>query len=126
MQTNVLGGPLQRCCGNPATGFFRDGYCRTGPGDTGLHTVCARMTLDFLEFSRAQGNDLITARPEFGFPGLQPGDLWCLCVERWREALLAGHAPPVVLEACHLSALEFVDIEDLKAHATKRGTEPAT
>ncbi len=117
MQTNVLGGPLRCCCQKPVTGFYRDGYCRTGPGDLGLHTVCARMTPEFLEFSVAAGNDLVTPQPDYGFPGLFAGDCWCLCVERWREALLAGCAPPVVLEACHLSVLEFVDLDDLKAHA---------
>jgi len=98
------------------TGFYRDGYCRTGPGDTGLHTVCAVMTDRFLEFSRSRGNDLITPRPEWDFPGLRAGDHWCLCVGRWAEALEAGCAPPVVLEATHSSALEFVDLSDLMAH----------
>ncbi len=99
------------------TGFYRDGYCRTGPGDHGLHTVCAVMTAEFLEFSAEQGNDLSTPRPEWGFPGLQPGDRWCLCVTRWQEALEAGMAPPVMLEATHSSAIEFVTMEDLMAHA---------
>jgi uncharacterized protein (DUF2237 family) len=117
MPTNVLGGDLQRCCGNPPTGFYRDGYCRTGPGDVGLHTVCAVMTPEFLEFSCERGNDLATPAPEFDFPGLEPGDRWCLCVTRWLEALGAGVAPPVVLAATHSSALEFVDLDDLRAHA---------
>lgn len=99
------------------TGFYRDGYCRTGPGDHGLHTVCAQVTREFLDFSARRGNDLITPRPELDFPGLEPGDRWCLCVERWREAFEAGCAPPVVLEATHASALEFVNLEDLRAHA---------
>jgi len=120
MPTNVLGSPLQACCMNPRTGFFRDGYCRTGPDDVGLHTVCAVVTDEFLEFSRRRGNDLTTPRPEFDFPGLKPGDSWCLCVRRWAEALAAGKAPDVVLEATHLSALEFVSLEDLRAHAAGR------
>jgi len=99
------------------TGFYRDGYCRTGPGDYGLHTVCAVMTEDFLRFSAAMGNDLSTPRPEMDFPGLKPGDRWCLCVQRWQEALEAGMAPQVVLEASHMSALEFVNREDLMAYA---------
>lgn len=99
------------------TGFYRDGFCRTGPGDVGLHTVCAQMTEEFLEFSRRRGNDLITPAPEWDFPGLKPGDLWCLCVRRWQEALEAGVAPPVVLEATHASAAEFVEVDDLRAHA---------
>jgi uncharacterized protein len=113
----VLGGPLRVCCMKPMTGFYRDGFCRTGPGDHGLHTVCARVTREFLDFSLARGNDLVTARPEHDFPGLQEGDHWCVCVERWREALAAGCAPPVVLEACHISALEYVDLKDLQRHA---------
>lgn len=112
--TNVLGGPLQICCSDPLTGFFRDGFCRTGPHDHGLHTVCAVMTEAFLAFTRENGNDLSTPRPEFSFPGLIPGQRWCLCVQRWIEAKDAGCAPPVILEACHLSALEFVDLDDLK------------
>jgi len=117
MVMNVLGGELQACCTDPMTGFYRDGYCRTGPGDFGLHTVCARVTSEFLEFSRQRGNDLTTPVPEFGFPGLRAGDGWCVCVERWREALDAGCAPPIVLEACHVSVLEFVEMAQLKAHA---------
>jgi len=113
----VLGGDLQCCCTDPMTGFYRDGYCRTGPGDFGLHTVCAVMTEEFLEFSAMAGNDLSTPRPEMDFPGIKPGDRWCLCVERWAEALEAGMAPSVVLEATHMSALEFVSREDLMAHA---------
>lgn len=122
--TNVLGGPLQSCCTNPMTGFYRDGFCRTGPGDQGLHTVCVRVTWDFLEFSAARGNDLSSPRPEFAFPGLKEGDCWCLCVERWQEAFEADCAPPVVLDACHVSALEFVDLADLQAHAVEPGPEP--
>ncbi len=117
MQTNVLGAPLQACCQAPATGFHRDGFCRTGPGDSGLHTVCAEMNALFLDFSRRQGNDLSTPVPEYDFPGLEPGDRWCLCVTRWKEALEAGVAPPVLLAATHISALEFVDLETFKEHA---------
>jgi len=113
----VLGGSLKACCSDPLTGFYRDGYCRTGPGDHGLHTVCAVMTAEFLEFSRDRGNDLTTPMPDYDFPGLQPGDRWCLCVSRWAEALEAGLAPPVVLEASHNTALEFVDLDDLRNHA---------
>ena len=117
VRTNVLGGKLLPCCFSPMTGFYRDGYCRTGPGDYGLHTVCVEVTADFLSFSRARGNDLTTARPEYEFPGLVPGDRWCLCVTRWKEALDAGVAPRVVLAATHISALEFVAREELQAHA---------
>ena len=99
------------------TGYYRDGFCKTGPGDTGMHTVCVEMTAEFLEFSREQGNDLSTPVPEWDFPGLVPGDRWCLCVSRWKEALDAGMAPPVLLSASHISVLEFVDLEDLKQHA---------
>jgi len=119
MRTNVLGGALQCCCTNPLTGFYRDGYCRTGADDFGLHTVCAVITEPFLQFSQSRGNDLTTPRPEYEFPGLKAGDRWCLCVERWLEAFEAGCAPSVVLEASHISALEFVDLKHLKAHATQ-------
>jgi uncharacterized protein (DUF2237 family) len=114
MPTNVLGTELKCCCKKPLTGFYRDGYCRTGSEDRGLHTVCAVMTDDFLLFSKACGNDLLTPVPEWGFNGLRNGDKWCLCVTRWKEALEAGWAPDVVLEATHMSALEFVSLEDLK------------
>lgn len=117
---NVLGGPLACCCERPRTGFYRDGYCHTGPQDIGLHTVCAEVTAEFLRFSRARGNDLSTPRPEFDFPGLKPGDRWCLCAARWREALLAGVAPPVILTACHERALEVVTLNELSAHALDR------
>jgi uncharacterized protein len=117
MPSNVLGQPLQCCCTAPMTGFYRDGFCRTGPDDRGLHTVCIVATEEFLEFSRAMGNDLSTPVPYYDFPGLKPGDRWCLCVTRWVEALKAGMAPQVVLEATHISALEFVALEDLQAHA---------
>lgn len=116
---NVLGGELKSCCLNPVTGFYRNGFCETGPGDAGLHLVCAVMTNEFLEFGLSRGNDLITPQPLTGFPGLESGDRWCLCVERWREALDAGVAPPVILEATHVSALEFVDLADLERHAVR-------
>lgn len=114
---NVLGGPLACCCERPRTGFYRDGYCHTGPQDVGSHTVCAQMTQEFLRFTRSRDNDLSTPRPEFEFPGLKPGDRWCLCAARWKEALDAGCAPPVVLTACHERALEVVTLEQLRAHA---------
>ncbi len=114
---NVVGSDLQPCSLSPRTGFYRDGCCNTGASDQGLHLVCAEMTREFLEFSRRQGNDLITANPMHDFPGLKPGDRWCLCVQRWQEALYAGVAPPVVLGATHVSALEFVSLEELSSHA---------
>ncbi|MBX3000322.1 MAG: DUF2237 domain-containing protein [Caldilineaceae bacterium] len=114
---NVLGGALQSCCMNPITGFYRDGYCHTGSEDLGVHVVCAQVTAEFLAFSQKRGNDLSTPRPEFRFAGLKPGDRWCLCAERWQEALDAGQAPPVVLAATHVAALEFIDLADLMAYA---------
>jgi uncharacterized protein (DUF2237 family) len=114
---NVLGTPLRTCSTDPMTGFFRTGCCDTGADDLGLHIVCAEMTDDFLMFSASRGNDLSTPNPWFGFPGLRPGDRWCLCAARWKEALNAGVAPPVVLEATHMASLEFVDLDDLKRHA---------
>lgn len=114
---NVFGDPLELCSESPLTGFFRDGCCSTGPEDVGRHTVCIQATEEFLEFSRRSGNDLTTPRPEFAFPGLKPGDRWCLCVERWRDALEAGAAPRVYLRATHESALDFVSLTDLKRHA---------
>ena len=114
---NDLGGPLATCCTAPLTGFYRDGSCHTGPQDIGTHVVCAQVTPEFLEFSVARGNDLVTPVPQFHFPGLNPGDKWCLCALRWKEALDAGVAPPVVLAATHEKALEFVSLEDLKRHA---------
>lgn len=123
IRTNVLGGKLLPCCFMPMTGFYRDGYCRTGPGDYGLHTVCIEATAEFLAFSAAQGNDLTTPMPQYQFPGLIPGDRWCLCVTRWKEALDADMAPSVVLSATHISALEFVELEDLKRHAVKEEAE---
>lgn len=115
--TNVLGGPLLACSFDPLTGFFRDGCCETGPDDLGSHTVCARVTDEFLAFSRTRGNDLSTPRPEFRFSGLKAGDRWCLCAARWLEAFDAGFAPPVVLEATHEAALRVVPMQALLAHA---------
>jgi len=120
---NVVGGVLLPCSSDPLTGFFRDGCCATGPEDVGSHTVCAEMTEEFLSFSRLAGNDLSTPRPEWGFPGLQPGDRWCVCASRWLEAQRAGCAPPVVLGATHARALEVVPIETLLARAAQ--TDPA-
>ena len=117
MKMNVIGGDLESCSTNPMTGFFRDGCCNTSGKDQGMHTVCAVMTEDFLVYSRAMGNDLMTPRPEFDFPGLKPGERWCVCLGRWMEALEAGHAPPVVLAATHGSVSEFVDRDVLEAHA---------
>lgn len=114
---NVLGKPLRSCSVDPLTGWYRDGCCNTGPGDHSLHTVCAQMTQEFLAFSYQRGNDLVTPRPEFDFDGLKPGDKWCLCVERWIEAFEAGVAPMVDLEACHISVLEFVDLDVLRQYA---------
>ena len=116
---NVLGTDLQTCSTEPLTGFFRDGCCRTGGDDFGIHTVCTQVTVEFLEFSREVGNDLSTPIPMYDFPGLEPGDRWCLCAQRWQQALEAGMAPQVVLEATHISTLEFVDLEDLQAHAVE-------
>jgi uncharacterized protein (DUF2237 family) len=119
MATNVLGTELKCCCRDPLTGFYRDGYCRTGPGDVGLHTVCVEVTEEFLDFSVLDGNDLVTPHPEWNFPGLKPGDRWCVCVTRWVEALRRGRAAPIDLEATHASALEFVSLEELKANAAE-------
>lgn len=116
---NIFGEPLISCCNDPLTGYFRDGYCKTDASDRGSHTVCAVMTEEFLTFSQSRGNDLITPRPEFQFPGLKPGDKWCLCALRWKEALEAGVAPLVVLEASNEKTLEYVNINDLIAHAAK-------
>lgn len=114
---NVLGETLEVCCTSPMTGFYRDGVCKTGPQDVGTHVICARMTEDFLTFTKSRGNDLTTPAPHLGFPGLRPGDKWCLCANRWREALMAGKAPPVILAATHDAALRFVTLEDLYKHA---------
>jgi uncharacterized protein (DUF2237 family) len=114
---NVLGGPLLACSYAPLTGFFRDGCCRTDMDDLGTHVVCTKVTAEFLDFSRDQGNDLVTPRPEYRFAGLKPGDRWCLCATRWLEALEAGVAPPVVLESTHARVLDFVELEVLRRHA---------
>lgn len=118
MAKNVLGGELEPCSTDPLTGFYRDGCCNTGVEDLGVHTVCVRVTEEFLEFSRSRGNDLSTPMP--GFPGLQPGDRWCLCASRWQEALEEGMAPDVVLEATHATTLEWVALDDLRRHAADR------
>lgn len=114
---NVLGEPLAPCGLDPVTGFYRDGCCNTGYEDVGIHVVCAKMTRQFLAFSKRRGNDLGTPVPETGFPGLRPGDRWCLCAGRWKEALDAGLAPPVILQATHEEALAVVSLADLKRHA---------
>jgi uncharacterized protein (DUF2237 family) len=114
---NVLGGPLEDCSHNPKTGFFRDGCCRTDEHDEGRHVICTRVTAEFLAFSKSAGNDLSTPRPQYGFQGLEPGDCWCVCALRWREAMEAGAAPPVRLTATHEAALRYVTLEDLTRHA---------
>ncbi len=111
---NVIGTPLQLCGCQPVTGFYRDGFCHTGSEDLGKHTVCAVMTTEFLAFSKARGNDLSTPRPEFDFPGLKPGDSWCVCVLRWKEAYIQGAAPPVKLAASHFNCLAHVTLEQLR------------
>jgi len=116
-QRNVFGEPIEVCSLNPTTGFYRSGCCETGREDVGVHTVCVEVTKEFLAFSKARGNDLSTPRPEYGFPGLNPGDRWCLCAERWQEALAAGVAPRVVLAATHEATLEIAELTDLKRHA---------
>ncbi len=121
--TNILGGPLALCSAEPLTGWMRDGCCNTDANDHGRHVVCAVMTEEFLAFSRAAGNDLSTPRPEYGFAGLQPGDRWCLCADRWEEARIAGFAPEVVLAATHAKALESTALGHLQAHAASE--EPA-
>ena len=120
MAKNIFGDDLKVCCENPMTGFFRNGSCDTSHEDVGMHTVCALMTKEFLEFSRAKGNDLSTPIPAFGFSGLKPGDKWCICLPRWVEAYKEGMAPSIDLEACHISVLEHVEFEDLKKFAIKK------
>jgi uncharacterized protein len=123
----VVGGELLECSAEPLTGFFRDGCCATGPEDIGGHTVCAIITERFLTFSRRVGNDLSTPRPQLGFPGLRPGDRWCVCAARWLEAHESGCAPPVLLAATHERALELIEIDTLLAYAIEpEGSEPAT
>lgn len=114
---NVLGEKLQSCSEDPVTGFYRDGCCNVGPDDLGVHSVCVRVNAEFLEFSKARGNDLSTPMPQFGFAGLKPGDQWCLCAARWKEAFDAGKAPRVVLRATHEITLEIVALDDLKKFA---------
>jgi hypothetical protein len=114
---NVLGETLEVCCTSPMTGFYRNGFCETGPRDLGTHVVCAEVTEEFLEFTSSEGNDLIRPSPEHGFPGLTPGDRWCLCVSRWKEALDAGIAPPVVLSATNQATIKYVSLDDLKKYA---------
>jgi uncharacterized protein len=112
---NVLGGELQTCCTHPMTGFYRTGKCETGPDDRGVHVICAKVTDEFLAYTKAQGNDLST--PNFGFPGLKAGDRWCLCAARWKEAREAGAAPSVDLAATHIAALTIVSLDDLIPYA---------
>lgn len=119
MARNVLGTSLQTCSLDPLTGFTRNGCCETGPEDLGSHTVCTQVTEEFLAFSKMQGNDLSTPRPEYDFTRLKPGDRWCLCASRWMEAAEAGVAPPVILEATHEKSLEIVSLADLKYHALR-------
>ena len=114
---NVFGEPLAPCCHAPLTGFYRDAYCNTGYADAGIHTVCAQVTAEFLRFSASRGNDLTRPFPEAGFPGLEPGDRWCLCAARWIEAYNAGMAPPVLLASTHEETLAMVDLETLRRYA---------
>ena len=116
-ERNVLGGELEPCGFDPVTGFYRDGSCRSGPDDAGIHTVCAVMTAEFLEHQRAVGNDLVTPRPEYHFPGLRPGDRWCVVAVRWLQSYQAGVAAPVVLASTHARALDIVPLEALREHA---------
>lgn len=116
-QRNVLGSELQPCSVDPVTGYYRTGCCENHGDDPGMHVICCAVTADFLEFSASRGNDLVTPMPQHGFAGLAPGDQWCVCAARWAEALEAGRACPVVLDSTHMSALEFVDLADLQAHA---------
>lgn len=121
MTKNIFGEELIPCCLNPVTGYFRDGFCRTESIDYGRHVVCAIMTEEFLQFSKQTGNDLSTPRPEYDFPGLKPGDQWCLCALRWKEAYENNAAPEVVLEACAEEALQYIDIDTLVKYAFKAG-----
>ena len=116
---NVLGEPLSSCCYSPITGYFRNGFCHTAPSDLGQHTICVEMTSEFLNFSQHVGNDLITPVPEVDFPGLQPGDFWCICVTRWVEAYQAGFAPPVKVQACHQAVLSYVPLNVLMEYAVE-------
>ncbi len=116
IQKNVIGSPLKICCTQLVTGYYRDGYCRTGPDDLGTHVIAATVSKEFLDFTRSRGNDLQTPRPEYNFPGLKAGDKWCLCALRWKEAEQAGLAPPIDLEATSSKALEFISLDTLKKH----------
>ncbi|TVR13452.1 MAG: DUF2237 domain-containing protein [Phormidium sp. GEM2.Bin31] len=119
---NVLGQRLDLCCSSPRTGFYRDGFCNTGPQDFGSHTVCAQVTEEFLAYTKQLGNDLSTPVPAYQFPGLKPGDRWCLCASRWQEAISAGVAPPIVLAATHESVLETIPLEILQEYALDSGS----
>lgn len=125
-ERNVLGGPLDPCSTDPMTGYFRDGCCREDPGGVGTHLICCVVTTEFLEHQRAVGNDLTSPRPEFGFPGLLPGDRWCVVAARWQQAFEAGVAPPVVLSATHERALEVVRLEDLSFHSSDVPDDPSS
>jgi len=116
-QLNVLGTELQPCSYDPMTGYYRTGCCENRGDDPGMHTVCCRVNAEFLDYSKSQGNDLSTPMPEYGFAGLQPGDQWCVCAGRWKEALDAGSACSVILESTHMSTLEYIDLADLRAHS---------
>ena len=117
MELNIYGDPLIACCSDPMTGYFRDGFCRTISEDTGTHTVCAVVTEAFLAYSASRGNDLMTPIPHWNFPGLQPGDKWCLCISRWLEAEKAGKAPPIILEATHQKSLQYASLALLQQYA---------
>lgn len=117
---NVLGEALTTCCTDPLTGFYRNGLCDTDPEDYGTHVVCALMTKEFLEFTKTRGNDLSTPRPEYNFPGLEPGDKWCLCALRWKEAYEHEAAPKVILKSTHEKALQYIDLNILKEYALKK------
>ena len=125
-ERNVLGGELEPCGTDPLTGFYRDGCCSTGPEDLGRHTVCAVVSTEFLVHQQETGNDLVTPRPEYGFAGLQPGDRWCVCAERWLEAYEAGAAPPVLLAATHADTTEIVPLSALREHAVDVPADPST
>lgn len=114
---NVLGGPLESCCTDPLTGYYRDGYCKTDESDFGRHVVCAQVSQEFLQYTKSRGNDLSTPAPWYNFPGLKPGDKWCLCVNRWLEAHNSGTAPKLFLKSTHIKALQYVDLEVLKKYA---------
>ena len=120
MELNIFNKPLESCCTEPATGYFRDGFCRTASDDVGTHTVCAIVTQDFLDYSAARGNDLMTPIPQWNFPGLQPGDKWCLCISRWLQAEKVGKAPFILLEATHIKSLQYTSMEMLQKYAFRK------